>query len=111
MKREIHKSYADLLEEPEWHEFSKRIKALRDHHCERCEDGSGDEVHHLGYHEGRKPWEYSDDEVMVLCELCHSEIHEYADRLWNEVLRCRNTWVIYECAKAVEQTISIHQTK
>lgn len=109
LKRETHKSYADLLSAPEWHEFSKRIKMLRDGRCENCESEEQLQVHHLGYRDGLKPWEYQDDEVMVLCEPCHSEIHSYADAMWNEALKCKNMWIIYECKKAVSETLRKHQ--
>ena len=32
-------------------------------------------VHHIKYRKGAMPWEYSDDELVTLCEGCHSEIH------------------------------------
>lgn len=109
LKREIHKSYSGLLSEPEWHEFSKLIKWQRGGKCEVCESEEHLQVHHLGYRDGIKPWEYRDDEVMVLCEVCHSEIHSHADTMWNEALKCRNVWIIYECGKAVSETLRKHQ--
>lgn len=33
-------------------------------------------VHHKHYVLGRLPWEYSDDELMLVCHTCHKEIHE-----------------------------------
>lgn len=44
--------------------------------CESC--GTKDEtlhVHHKQYFRGRKVWEYSDEELVVLCEGCHEEEH------------------------------------
>lgn len=109
LKREVRKSYAELLEKPEWLDFAKQMKALRGFQCEHCGSLDDLKVHHLGYKDGRKPWEYSESEVIVLCQPCHSELHEFADRLWNDVLKCRNMWVVYECAKAVRNTLQALQ--
>jgi hypothetical protein len=108
LKRDTHRSYEDLLKKPEWLEFSQRIKASRGNKCEWCESKKDIQVHHLGYREGIKPWDYEDHEVMVMCEPCHSELHDFADKLWNEVLKCRNMWIIHECVKAVRSTIERH---
>jgi 5-methylcytosine-specific restriction endonuclease McrA len=102
--RDIHKSYSELLKDPRWREYAARIKA-ECWSCRECGTEESLQVHHLGYRAGLMPWEYEDDEVMVLCDSCHSELHDYADKIWNESLRSRNKWVIYECAKAVETTI------
>lgn len=109
MNRDIAKNYEQLLQCGEWNEFANRIKMERAH-CERCENPDQDrlEVHHLGYRQNALPWEYEDQEVILLCETCHRQIHETADRLWNAVLKSRNQWVIHECCKAVEEILARH---
>lgn len=32
-------------------------------------------VHHKSYMDGREPWEYEDEDLVTLCESCHSQIH------------------------------------
>ncbi len=106
IKRDIHKSYAELLEDERWVKFSEGVKYRKGYQCENCGQTEHLVVHHLGYKVRRLPWEYEDDEVMVVCRIpCHEDIHRFADALWNEVLQCRNMWVIHECVKAVKEVI------
>lgn len=69
-------SYGSKLGTPEWREFSRAIRKDRNF-CECCKMGDrGTQVHHLFYDFEREPWEYSGDEVVVLCSSCHKELHE-----------------------------------
>jgi hypothetical protein len=43
--------------------------------CERCRDTDRINVHHKRYVDGRKAWQYSDDELEVLCRNCHRAEH------------------------------------
>lgn len=36
-------------------------------------------VHHPRYINGRMPWEYDNDELMVLCEPCHKDQHDLSE--------------------------------
>lgn len=76
------KSYLELLKDPRWQK--KRLEVLdeREWACQRC----GDEektlhVHHLHYVRGHMPWEYSSDELEVLCEVCHEYTTKVNNRL------------------------------
>ena len=73
------KEYRELLLLPEWREFRKKFIDESGGKCEKCDtEGSADnplEVHHKKYIDGRKPWEYSEDELMVLCKRCHEKLH------------------------------------
>jgi hypothetical protein len=71
--------YRDQLLSPNWQR--KRLERLdaAAWACESCEDTSSTlHVHHRRYVKGRMVWEYSDDELQVLCETCHKQHH--ADR-------------------------------
>jgi hypothetical protein len=73
-------SYSDLLKDPRWQK--KRLKKLEaaDWHCESCFDNSSMlSVHHKRYVKGRMPWEYPDEELAVLCQSCHEDMHRAAD--------------------------------
>ncbi len=66
-------AYYQLLKHPLWQE--KRLRILeRDHfECSNC--GAKDStlhVHHGYYAKGKKPWEYPDESLCALCELCHT---------------------------------------
>ena len=54
--------------------------------CGNCGDSESQlHVHHTRYVAGRKVWDYSDEELQVLCEACHSGAHALKERL-NEAL-------------------------
>ncbi len=108
LSRSIHADYQTLLQDSRWLEFGNGVKHRKGNLCEVCESEVRVEIHHLGYKDGRLPWEYEDDEVAVLCRHCHFNIHKVADEIWNEVLKTKNQWVIYECLKAVRATLAKH---
>ena len=57
-----------------------------DGECGNCGDSESQlHVHHTRYVAGRKVWDYSDEELQVLCEACHSGAHALKERL-NEAL-------------------------
>lgn len=72
--------YYEQLKDPRWQKKRLERLSLARWECENC--GSGTEtlnVHHVRYLKGRKPWEYSDDELQVLCQSCHKEHHAAED--------------------------------
>ena len=84
------KTYAEKLKDPRWQEFRKKCF---DHHgrtCTECgEDktrGEHHHIHHKRYFRDLEPWEYSMDDVTVICRECHEEIHE-AEQKWRDIIR------------------------
>lgn len=74
------KTYSELLRDPRWQKM--RLKKLEDAGwvCQRCMDGESTlNVHHNRYIKGRMPWEYDEQELVVLCEQCHEGEHEAKD--------------------------------
>ena len=73
-------SYREQLEHPKWQQ--KRLEALS-HYGFACTDCGNNErmlhVHHRRYVKGRMAWEYSVDELNVLCKDCHAKEHEMQD--------------------------------
>jgi len=68
-------AYADLLKDPRWQRA--RLEALNaaDWECSSCGERTKTlHVHHKRYVWGRKPWEYTIDELAVLCVDCHERI-------------------------------------
>lgn len=75
-------TYAERLKDPRWQR--KRLERLQiaEFRCESCEDETKTlHVHHKFYRKGAMPWEYTDQELEVLCEDCHEAIHQLRSRL------------------------------
>ncbi|MDE2099157.1 MAG: hypothetical protein KGL39_18020 [Patescibacteria group bacterium] len=68
-------SYSQKLQDDRWHQKATRVRKKYDWKCVFCKD-HGNQVHHLIYIEGREPWEYRDEDLICLCDYCHSEHHE-----------------------------------
>jgi len=69
--------YREKLEDKRWKEFSRSIKERRGGGCQSCRRTDlGLQVHHIFYETGRDPWDYGDEDVVVLCGPCHKELHE-----------------------------------
>lgn len=69
-------SYQKLLRDPRWIKRRNEILSRDKNTCQMC--GAQDRylhVHHTKYIVGRKPWEYADDDLVTLCELCHERVH------------------------------------
>ncbi len=70
-------TYAEQLRHPRWQR--RRLERLNkaDFRCEKCSvDDRPLHVHHKAYRNGAAPWEYADDELLVLCEDCHRDEHD-----------------------------------
>lgn len=98
-------TYAEKLKDPRWKAFrdefadwferTKRRKCL---YCESCgEEIERFHVHHKRYEDGLEPWEYSFDDLKMLCGECHEELHliEKMVRAW---IIAASSETIYEFA-------------
>lgn len=66
------KSYGDLLKDPRWQKKRLEIMQRDNFTCQHClATDKSLQVHHLVYEKGKKPWEYENDELITLCEMCH----------------------------------------
>ncbi|MFL4436870.1 HNH endonuclease [Acinetobacter baumannii] len=75
-------SYYELLKHPKWQRKRLEILQMWNFSCSKCESTENTlHVHHKHYVKGRKPWEYSANELTVLCESCHKSEHEAKDIL------------------------------
>lgn len=74
-KKEKWTTYEEQLQDPRWSAFREKVFQVRGHKCEKCGSEEIIQVHHPKYITGRKAWEYSTDEVIVLCRKCHREVH------------------------------------
>jgi hypothetical protein len=60
--------------DPRWKRRRDR-KVFSIGYCECCGSARQLEVHHIQYYRDRHIWEYSDDELKVLCKKCHLQQH------------------------------------
>lgn len=81
-KNKIIKSptYEELLKDERWLKRRKEIMDKKGYVCSMCNSKIGLVVHHLYYQKTKggnwkKPWDYPDDALIVLCSKCHKEIH------------------------------------
>lgn len=74
-KSKPYQKYKDQLNRPEWLAFRQFIFAVRGKECEVCGCKHELQVHHLRYFENRRAWEYTSEDVMVLCKNCHRTAH------------------------------------
>lgn len=70
--------YDEFLQDPRWKAFRQFVFSVRGRKCERCQSSGNLQVHHIKYKEGLLPWEYTCNDVMVLCRGCHEKIHGIA---------------------------------
>ena len=67
--------YNQLMRKPEWESLRERLITSRGGKCEVCGSTSNLQVHHISYKYGNAPWEYPDDNFLVLCKKCHEKVH------------------------------------
>ena len=69
------KDYNEQLTDERWYAFRRFIFAVRGYQCEQCGSKVNLQVHHPKYKPGRLAWEYTCNEVQVLCRECHKKEH------------------------------------
>lgn len=76
------KSYSDLLKDPRWQRRRLEVLEASGFACDECgNDRNTLHVHHRAYRKGAMPWEYGEEELECLCEICH----KYKTDLINEI--------------------------
>jgi hypothetical protein len=81
-------TYALKLRDPRWQKKRLQVLDRSEWRCQSCLDSESTlHVHHKQYFKGREPWEYDDDQLVVLCESCHESQHEEPDLLMDVVSR------------------------
>ena len=68
-------TYNEQLKDPRWKAFRQFVFAVRGCKCEVCGYTKNLQVHHPKYIKGRAAWEYTCNEVVVLCDKCHKKVH------------------------------------
>lgn len=74
--------YGDLLKDPRWQRKRLEIFQRDCFTCLRCGSTTRTlHVHHTHYDSGLMPWEYPNDCLRTLCDLCHGAEHGSSERL------------------------------
>ena len=68
--------YKEQLKDKRWEAFRKFVFSVRGKKCEICGGNHILQIHHPEYKSGRLAWEYTCNEVMVVCNYCHETIHQ-----------------------------------
>lgn len=69
--------YADQLNTPQWFAFRQEVLDIRGSECEDCHNVEAPfNIHHCRYDFERMAWEYSYEDVRVLCLGCHERLHK-----------------------------------
>ena len=68
-------AYDEQLQDKRWMAFRRFIFDVRGKKCEKCGSTTYLQVHHPKYKHGRMAWEYTCNDVIVLCRDCHAKIH------------------------------------
>ena len=68
--------YKLQLQDNNWKQ--KRVEILKrdDKECQMCMSKKNVHVHHKKYIQGRKVWEYENNYLITVCELCHAKHHK-----------------------------------
>lgn len=70
--------YLQLLRHPFWQKKKNGILDRDKYTCQRCTDTlSNLQVHHLYYKKDTNPWDYPDEALITLCDLCHAKAEFY----------------------------------
>lgn len=69
-------SFAEQYKHPNWQRVRLQMLELAGWECQNCGATEATlHVHHRRYIKGRAVWQYTKDELMVLCDSCHETIH------------------------------------
>jgi 5-methylcytosine-specific restriction endonuclease McrA len=65
-------TYAEKLRDPRWQKKRLEILARDGWTCRVCHDTESTlHVHHIQYLQNHDPWDYPNDLLLTLCNLCH----------------------------------------
>lgn len=83
-------AYFEKLRDPRWQRKRLEVMQRDEFTCQSCFDsGSTLNVHHRVYIKGNEPWDYPVENLVTLCESCHSDegqvsqaIHDFIVNVW-----------------------------
>ena len=67
--------YKELLRHPFWQKKRLAVFEREGFKCSRCQDDTENlQIHHWYYMPNTLPWDYPDDALTCVCELCHEKL-------------------------------------
>lgn len=78
-QKKAYSEYKEQLKDKKWKAFRDFVFEVRGKKCEVCGSEKELQVHHTEYHKNAKAWEYTCNDVMVVCRECHKKIHDIKD--------------------------------
>lgn len=69
-------NYKDKLKTKEWYQRRSSILKRDKYKCTKCNSTKNLHIHHKAYVIGRDPWEYTDEYLITLCNICHKKEHK-----------------------------------
>lgn len=86
--------YTEKLKDPKWIERKKEILARDNHTCQYCRKQDIIlHVHHKYYKKDLTPWDYPDEALITLCEICHKTEHVMIEEIERKFfLACKFTF-------------------
>jgi hypothetical protein len=83
--------YSQKLKDPRWQKKRLEIMQRDEFMCQRYYDSESTlNIHHFKYIKGKEPWDYDNNDLITLCEMCHrdeSESRKYAETQLLEILK------------------------
>ena len=108
------KTYYEKLNTEKWYSYRREVFRLKGMECETCGEskssGPHNQVHHIRYIRGREPWEYSMDQVTVLCKECHNDIHQ-AESDWRDLIRSSPSHIAFDFQCLVDELFSLEPSQ
>lgn len=99
-------TYSEKLKDPRWQDFRSRVFIHYGMRCTTCGEDKPytdkHHIHHKRYLPGHEPWEYSMDDVTVICRECHDEIHA-CETQWRDLIRSLPSWVVFEFSQLADE--------
>lgn len=75
-------NYFELLKSPLWQKKRLENLDIAGWQCDNCGNKHNQlQVHHKQYIKGKNPWEYENEQLQVLCNKCHGDMHEMIDAI------------------------------
>jgi hypothetical protein len=89
-------TYQEQLQDPRWQARRDHILTRDNWECQnpRCPGTSNHlHVHHRWYGRGRMPWQYPDEALITLCDVCHHAEH-FRPSTWLDVVLGVVRWLL-----------------
>lgn len=98
-------TYNEVLRHPFWQKKKAEICQRDNWACKKCGDTlSLLVVHHLYYKPNTEPWDYPNEALVTLCELCHEKTH-FRDYLRKNMPKLMKDGFTFGDIKTLENTV------